>query len=59
MGGYPVKKFSYTATDVNGKIVRGQEMAEDYQELQQKLKERNLYCTKYRDMGSRDAVEVK
>ena len=54
-----MKKFSYTATDVNGKIVRGQEMAEDYQELQQKLKERNLYCTKYRDMGSRDAVDVK
>ncbi len=54
-----MKKFSYTATDVNGKIVRGQEMAEDYQELQQKLKERNLYCTKYRDMGARDAVDVK
>ena len=54
-----MKKFSYVATDANGKTVRGQEMAEDYMELQQKLKERNLYCTKYRDMGANDAVDVK
>ncbi|MBP1542882.1 MAG: type II secretion system F family protein [Oscillospiraceae bacterium] len=54
-----MKKFSYVATDLNGKMVRGTEMAEDYQELQQKLKERNLYCTKYRDMGANDAVDVK
>lgn len=54
-----MKKFSYVATDLNGKLVRGTEMAEDYQELQQKLKERNLYCTKYRDMGANDAVDVK
>ncbi len=54
-----MKKFSYVATDVNGKLIRGQEMAEDYQELQQKLKERNLYCTKYRDLGANDAVDVK
>ena len=40
-----MKKFSYQATDVNGKTVRGQEMAEDYQDLQQKLKEKNLYVT--------------
>ena len=54
-----MKKFSYEATDVSGKIVRGKEMAEDYQDLQQKLKERNLYCTKYRDLGANDAVDVK
>lgn len=59
IGGYPVKKFSYQATDVNGKTVRGQEMAEDYQDLQQKLKERNLYVTRYRDLGANDAVDVK
>ena len=58
-GGYSVKKFSYEATDVSGKIVRGKEMAEDYQDLQQKLKERNLYCTKYRDLGANNAVDVK
>lgn len=58
-GGYPVKKFSYVATDVNGKTVRGQEMAEDYMELQQKLKSRNLYCTKYRDLGANEAADVK
>ena len=34
-------------------------MAEDYQDLQQKLKERNLYVTRYRDMGANDAVDVK
>lgn len=54
-----MKKFSYVATDASGKTVRGQEMAEDYMELQQKLKERNLYCTKYRDMGANDAADVK
>lgn len=58
-GGNPVKKFSYQATDINGKIVRGQEAAEDYQDLQQKLKERNLYVTQYRDLGANDAVDVK
>lgn len=54
-----MKKFSYVATDANGKTVRGQEMAEDYMELQQKLKERNLYCTRYRDMGANEASDVK
>ncbi|MGN1119836.1 MAG: type II secretion system F family protein [Oscillospiraceae bacterium] len=54
-----MKKFSYVATDANGKTVRGTEMAEDYLELQQKLKERNLYCTRYRDMGVNEAVDVK
>ena len=54
-----MKKFSYQATDVNGKTIRGQEMAEDYQDLQQKLKEKNLYVTIYRDLGANDAVDVK
>ena len=54
-----MKKFSYVATDVNGKAVRGQEMAEDYIELQQKLKERGLYCTRYRDIGANNANDVK
>lgn len=54
-----MKKFSYQATDVNGKTVRRQEMAEDYQDLQQKLKEKNLYVTRYRDLGANDAVDVK
>lgn len=54
-----MKKFSYVATDANGKTVRGQEMAEDYLELQQKLKERNLYCTRYRDLGANEGIDVK
>ena len=54
-----MKKFSYVATDINGKSVRGQETAEDYLDLQQKLKERNLYVTRYRDMGSSGGIDVK
>ena len=54
-----MKKFSYVATDASGKTVRGQEMAEDYLELQQKLKARNLYCTRYRDLGANEAMDVK
>ncbi len=54
-----MKKFSYVATDLSGKSVKGQEMAEDYLELQQRLRERNLYCTSYRDMGSKDGADVK
>lgn len=54
-----MKKFSYVATDVSGKLVRGVETAEDYQELQAKLKERNLYCTKYREKDLNAAVDVK
>lgn len=54
-----MKKFSYVATDVNGKSVRGQEMAEDYIELQQKLKERGLYCTRYRDISANNPTDVK
>ncbi|MGN0700739.1 MAG: type II secretion system F family protein [Oscillospiraceae bacterium] len=54
-----MKKFSYIATDVNGKNIRGTEMAEDYMELQQKLKEKNLYLTRYRDVGASEASDVK
>lgn len=54
-----MKKFSYIATDVNGKNIRGTEMAEDYMELQQKLKEKNLYLTRYRDVGATEATDVK
>lgn len=53
-----MNKFSYVATDVNGKTTRGNEMAEDFKDLQQKLRERNLYVTSYRDLGS-GAVDVK
>ena len=54
-----MKKFSYVATDISGKTVKGQEMAEDYLDLQQRLRERNLYCTSYRDMGAKDGADVK
>lgn len=44
-------KFSYVATDSNGKSVRGTELAEDYKDLQMKLRERKLYITSYRNLG--------
>ena len=44
-------KFSYVATDANGKTVRGSEIAEDYKDLQAKLRERKLYVTSYRNLG--------
>ncbi len=50
-GGFQVDKFSYVATDANGKVVRGSEMAEDYKDLQMKLRERKLYVTSYRNLG--------
>ena len=53
-----MNKFSYVATDVNGKTTRGNEMAEDFRDLQQKLREKNLYVTSYRDLGS-GVVDVK
>ncbi len=46
-----MNKFSYVATDVNGKTVRGSELAEDYKDLQMKLRERKLYVTSYRNLG--------
>lgn len=53
-----MNKFSYVATDVNGRSVRGSEMAEDYRDLQAKLKARNLFVTSYKDHGE-GAADVK
>ena len=53
-----MNKFSYVATDVNGRSVRGSEMAENYRDLQDKLKARNLFVTSYKDMGA-GAADVK
>ena len=53
-----MNKFSYVATDVNGRSVRGSEMAENYRDLQDKLKARNLFVTSYKDHGA-GVVDVK
>lgn len=50
-GGFQVNKFSYVATDISGRSIRGTEMAEDYKDLQSKLKARNLFVTSYKNMG--------
>ncbi len=51
--------FSYVATDVNGKKVKGTEMAEDSQELIDKLKQKGLFCTTYKDIAKNKASDVK
>ena len=42
--------FSYVATDVNGATVRGKEYADDYMALNEKLREKNLFCTQYTEI---------
>ena len=42
--------FSYVATDVNGAKVKGKEYAEDYLDLTDKLREKNLFCTQYTEI---------
>lgn len=50
-GGFQVNKFSYVATDISGRSIRGTEMAEDFKDLQSKLKAKNLFVTSYKNMG--------
>ncbi|MCL1881904.1 MAG: type II secretion system F family protein [Oscillospiraceae bacterium] len=45
--------YSYVATDVNGNISRGKESADSHQELVEKLKSRQLFCTSYKDLGEK------
>jgi len=54
-----LKTFSYVASDINGKIVKGREFAEDYRDLTEKLKAKNLFLTKYRDIEEQKAPDVK
>lgn len=42
--------FSYVATDVNGAKVKGKEYAEDYLDLTDKLREKNLFCNQYTEI---------
>ncbi|MCL1832524.1 MAG: type II secretion system F family protein [Oscillospiraceae bacterium] len=45
--------YSYVATDVNGNISRGKESADSHQELQDRLKSRQLFLTSYKDLGEK------
>ena len=51
--------FAYVATDVNGKKVKGTEMAEDSVELIDKLRQKGLFCTSYKDAAKNKAADVK
>ena len=51
--------FAYVATDVNGKKVKGTEMAEDSVELIDKLRQIGLFCTSYKDASKNKAADVK
>ena len=46
-----MNKYSYVATDISGRSVRGSEVAENYRDLQAKLKAKNLFVTSYKDLG--------
>lgn len=54
-----MKTFSYVASDINGKTVKGKEFAEDFHDLSVKLKAKNLFLTKYRDIEEQKAPDVK
>jgi type IV pilus assembly protein PilC len=43
--------YSFVATDINGNISRGKETAEGHQELIEKLKTRQLFCTSYKELS--------
>lgn len=51
--------FSYTATDLNGKVIRGKESAADKAALIQKLKDKGLFCTSYTEEGAGGVKSVK
>ncbi len=47
--------YSYVATDVNGATVKGKEYADDYLALNEKLREKNLFCTQYTEIVEKQA----
>ncbi len=46
--------FSYVASDINGRTVRGRDTADNYQQLIEKLKEKNLFCTSYTEIVEKE-----
>lgn len=46
--------FTYVASDINGRTIRGKETADDYQQLIEKLKEKNLFCTSYTELVEKE-----
>ena len=47
--------YSYVATDVNGSTVRGKEYADDYLDLSEMLRQKNLFCTEYTEIQEKQA----
>ena len=47
--------YSYVATDVNGTKVKGKEYADDYLDLTEKLRAKNLFCTQYTEIEEKQA----
>ena len=47
--------YSYVATDVNGSTVRGKEFADDYLDLSEKLRQKNLFCTEYTEIQEKQS----
>ncbi len=47
--------YSYVATDVNGSTIKGKEYADDYMDLSEKLRQKNLFCTEYTEIQEKQA----
>ena len=47
--------YSYVATDVNGSTIKGKEFADDYLDLTEKLRQKNLFCTEYTEIKEKQA----
>ncbi len=46
-----MKNYTYTAVDLNGKKFKGVECAGDCHELIEKLREKSLFCTEYKEVS--------
>lgn len=46
--------YSYVATDINGKITRGKQSADNFEALNQQLLKQNLYCTSYKKIEDKE-----
>ena len=48
-----MKTFIYTATDVQGKVVKNQKMnAEDVNDFLEKIHDKGLFCSSYKEAKS-------
>ncbi len=54
-----MKNYAFTAVDLNGKKSRGVECADDCWELVEKLRKKNLFCIKYKELNGENQTEYR